>query len=606
MPLLPLIVLFVLYYDAKRLRITWPGAYGRLVRNDPRMWVLGGLLFAFITLPVYMMRRRRLLLEASAGQWRAEKSPEEHLDAGFDLGPPEEPIAEPPHEVDRRRALLDARGILIAWAWIEIIFGSLARVLAISLDEGKLVLGTAAATLSLVGLLGAVAYVPAHPRLSSFRRTCGLERPNGSSLLWCAFAAVVGAGLVGMADRLAEFGGNGAGETPLAKAMGDAGPLGLLFFAATAVLIAPVTEEIAYRGFLFRAIETWKGRATSVVFVVLLFFVAHVGQLEGYDAALLGILIASVAFTLLRAASGSAIPSMIAHLVYNGGLTLLPVVLLAVSEPANFEYMLRQGALDPTDEKALLERVLEETPSDPVALNNLAWLLASENRDLPLALELVEESLRQEPRSAAARDTKATLLKKLGRTQEARAIWEELVAEHPKNEHHREQLDASGDDASIVSTPFGGAMTKMEAALARGDYPGAASALLEARRNSEGPRSPIGARHAVDEAIERLRTAVLADPHPEDAVPLLRENPMYPVEAQQRGISGWIHLEFTVTAAGRTKDVVVLEAEPEGLFDEAAIAAVEGYLYRPKGVGGRPVDREKIQIVLSFDIEPGR
>jgi protein TonB len=50
--------------------------------------------------------------------------------------------------------------------------------------------------------------------------------------------------------------------------------------------------------------------------------------------------------------------------------------------------------------------------------------------------------------------------------------------------------------------------------------------------------------------------------------------PKYPASA--KGVEGWVRVEFYVTSEGRTERVRVLSSEPAGLFDAAAIAAMEG------------------------------
>jgi TonB family protein len=49
--------------------------------------------------------------------------------------------------------------------------------------------------------------------------------------------------------------------------------------------------------------------------------------------------------------------------------------------------------------------------------------------------------------------------------------------------------------------------------------------------------------------------------------------PKYPASA--KGVEGWVRVEFFVTPEGRTERVRVLSSEPAGLFDAAAIAAME-------------------------------
>lgn len=50
--------------------------------------------------------------------------------------------------------------------------------------------------------------------------------------------------------------------------------------------------------------------------------------------------------------------------------------------------------------------------------------------------------------------------------------------------------------------------------------------------------------------------------------------PKYPVSA--KGVEGWVRVEFYVTPGGRTERVRVMSSEPAGLFDAAAISAMEG------------------------------
>lgn len=87
-----------------------------------------------------------------------------------------------------------------------------------------------------------------------------------------------------------------------------------------------------------------------------------------------------------------------------------------------------------------------------------------------------------------------------------------------------------------------------------------------------------------------------------DVVPLVRVNPQYPARAMQRGIEGWVHLEFTITEAGTTRDIAVVDAEPVNVFEDAAVAAVRKYKYKPKVEQGRAVERPGVAVMLSFKL----
>jgi protein TonB len=88
-----------------------------------------------------------------------------------------------------------------------------------------------------------------------------------------------------------------------------------------------------------------------------------------------------------------------------------------------------------------------------------------------------------------------------------------------------------------------------------------------------------------------------------DAVPLVRIEPDYPMQARQRGQEGWVVLEFTISTAGTVKDVEVVASEPGTVFDRSAVQAVRKWKYNPKVVGGKPVERPGVKVRLDFEME---
>ena len=85
--------------------------------------------------------------------------------------------------------------------------------------------------------------------------------------------------------------------------------------------------------------------------------------------------------------------------------------------------------------------------------------------------------------------------------------------------------------------------------------------------------------------------------------PLVRVNPDYPRRALERSIEGWVHVRFTITAAGTVKDLVVVDAEPKGVFDEAASKAVLRWRYNPRVENGVAVERVGEQTLIRFKLE---
>ena len=86
-------------------------------------------------------------------------------------------------------------------------------------------------------------------------------------------------------------------------------------------------------------------------------------------------------------------------------------------------------------------------------------------------------------------------------------------------------------------------------------------------------------------------------------LPIVKVNPVYPPRAQSRGQEGWVLLEFTVTETGAVVDPVVIEAQPPGVFDEAAKKAAVRFKYKPRIVDGKGVRVPKVQHLITFKIE---
>lgn len=90
-----------------------------------------------------------------------------------------------------------------------------------------------------------------------------------------------------------------------------------------------------------------------------------------------------------------------------------------------------------------------------------------------------------------------------------------------------------------------------------------------------------------------------------DVVPLVRIEPEYPTRAAQRGIEGYVVVQFTITPAGTIKDARVIQSEPNGVFDAAALSAVSRWKYNPKMEAGTAVARAGVQVKLAFQLEKG-
>ncbi len=90
-------------------------------------------------------------------------------------------------------------------------------------------------------------------------------------------------------------------------------------------------------------------------------------------------------------------------------------------------------------------------------------------------------------------------------------------------------------------------------------------------------------------------------------VPRVQVAPRYPIRAQQRGISGWTLVSFTVTEDGVVDptSVAVLDSEPPGLFDQASSLAVTEFLFEPTIEQGERVQVSGLQYLFRYELERG-
>ncbi len=87
-----------------------------------------------------------------------------------------------------------------------------------------------------------------------------------------------------------------------------------------------------------------------------------------------------------------------------------------------------------------------------------------------------------------------------------------------------------------------------------------------------------------------------------DYTPIVRVAPNYPRRAEQRGLEGYVTLEFTVTRQGTVRDPRVIESSST-IFDDAAIDAVMRFRYRPRVIDGEPVDVPGVQFRITFQLD---
>jgi membrane protease YdiL (CAAX protease family) len=141
-------------------------------------------------------------------------------------------------------------------------------------------------------------------------RPCWSRR--GAFLLACAFAAPLFLAVGAWLERYLPN-----AKTDLDRILAQ-GPSIRVAIACVAALSAPLVEEVVYRGVVFGGLQRSLGGRAAVVLVSLLFLAVHVPQYWGGWAGLTMLALLSLTLTILRAATGSILPSMVLHYAFNG------------------------------------------------------------------------------------------------------------------------------------------------------------------------------------------------------------------------------------------------------------------------------------------------
>lgn len=156
-------------------------------------------------------------------------------------------------------------------------------------------------------------------------RALGLAAPRAGSLLPVLLLAVlfvIGSTLILLvATLLVDLAGSAAYVAPVgglpSVISGDTAPLAVIV-VATSLLLAPVAEELLFRGVLYQALRQRGGKVLATGGSAVLFTLLHARPAVAPESLLLGVVLA-MAFER----TGSLYPSMCLHAAYNGIIIVL-------------------------------------------------------------------------------------------------------------------------------------------------------------------------------------------------------------------------------------------------------------------------------------------
>jgi periplasmic protein TonB len=79
--------------------------------------------------------------------------------------------------------------------------------------------------------------------------------------------------------------------------------------------------------------------------------------------------------------------------------------------------------------------------------------------------------------------------------------------------------------------------------------------------------------------------------------------PQFPAIARERGIEGWVEVQFVVRKDGSLGDLTVTGAEPVGVFEQSALDAVRRWHYQPIVRDGQATER-RARVRVRFAVKP--
>jgi protein TonB len=140
----------------------------------------------------------------------------------------------------------------------------------------------------------------------------------------------------------------------------------------------------------------------------------------------------------------------------------------------------------------------------------------------------------------------------------------------------------------------------------------AANEVAEPVRDEKSPPQPAMPASPVAEPVSSLLPALdiplIEDPtwypakqvdvHP-TALSLIK--PAYPDRATEQGVEGKVVLLLLIDEAGVVKEATVAEANPEGVFEESALAAFRAARFAPAQKNGRAV-KSRVLIRVTYEL----
>lgn len=405
---------FILFYDARKLRNHNKVLYNKYIKDSPVIWSILSLIFYFVAAPLYIHRKNKFLRTLDSINYG---------DRNFNL-------------------FTDATSVVIIGFFITGLFSIIFSILSFKIDifKDNLFQGVMISTILYISIIILAYYYSQIKRRLNFFEFITVRKGENFFLISILVPILISLCLAiinQLFHSLSAF-----SHTPFMNLIVMGASISRVILAISVIIVAPLFEEIIFRGYFFSVLEKIKGKKIAIFIISIMFTFMHFEQLRGNYYAIFLIFLCGAYLSLLRALSNSIIPSIVGHYSYNILIISIPIISLYISNPIHFKYKysIFSNRMNLSEKEMILNESIKKYPRYTRAYNDLAWVYAENNVKLDRAIELIEKALAIKPNDLDYMNTKAEILYKLKRYNEAINIEKSLIESSPFSTFYKKQL----------------------------------------------------------------------------------------------------------------------------------------------------------------------
>lgn len=122
---------------------------------------------------------------------------------------------------------------------------------------------------------------------------------------------------------------------------------------------------------------------------------------------------------------------------------------------------------------------------------------------------------------------------------------------------------------------------------------------------------PFGSIDPVDKnlftGIEKVETVDPVfnpwDNNSDSPIRLVAVAPIYPQQQANRGVEGYVDVQFDITKSGTTENIEIVAYHPSTVFNRSVIRAVSRWRYQPRVIEGESVGTKGVLDRVTFELE---